>query len=393
MQERSAKHELQLQRKENALSDLDARLKENLEPLLHKLFPEGPTHRDRKGLRFGSKGSLAVTFTGAKPGSFYDHERHQGGGPLQLIQRSLSCTPTEAITWAKDFLGQHPLSQYPLNLSLKISKKNKNRSLKPTFSHPRPRNLQKISNSLQRTARYAYRDLDGHTLFYTLRLEDESGKKIVLPLSYGYFSGNSDTPSWSLKGYQADHKPLYNLHLLKECPHSKVLLVEGEKTAEAASKLFPREKMICLTWSGGAGAVHKTDWQPLFMRDVIIFPDNDKAGIDASDSICHSLRKVGIKSLHEVDREILAKELPPKWDLADPLPQGKNATFIKDMLLRAHEKGVGLDVLVSHLNLHKVQVDIHIATAVHAQVEEKMRPTLEQQFGRVEKWENNIYSS
>lgn len=78
--------------------------------------------------------------------------------------------------------------------------------------------------------------------------------------------------------------------------------MEGEKTADAASKMFPKEKMICLTWSGGAGAVSKSDWQPLFMREVIVWPDNDKAGYEASDAICSELRRVGIRSLHEVQR-------------------------------------------------------------------------------------------
>ena len=79
----------------------------------------------------------------------------------------------------------------------------------------------------------------------------------------------------------------------------------------------------------------KSDWKPLRGRDVVIWPDNDKAGFEASDSIYKELREIGVKSLREVDRLILAKECPPKWDLADPLPDGKKDGFFKEMLLRA----------------------------------------------------------
>jgi Ti-type conjugative transfer relaxase TraA len=393
LQERAAKHEIELQRKENSLVNLDADLKENLQSLLSRLFPEGPTKRSSKGLRFGSKGSMAVTLTGEKAGSFYDFERQEGGGPLHLIQRSLSCTHAEAISWAKEFLGKAPTLQVPSNFKVKNSEKEQEWvSLKPAAQQMAPA-LEEISknflaNYYKETARYAYRDTEGQILFYTLRLQDAAGKKIILPLSYGNIKGNDEAPSWSLKGYQAEKKPLYNLHLLKEFPTSKVLLVEGEKTAEAASKKFPKEKMICLTWSGGAGAVNKSDWHSLFMREVIIWPDNDKAGFEASESICRELRKIGIKSLHEVDRETLAKELPPKWDLADSLPQGKGETFIKDMILRSHEKALGLQALITYLTAYSISINTHIANEILSTIENRMRPSLEQKFGH-KTWEVN----
>ena len=378
VQDRAAKHEMN---RETPKFDLDTKLKENLEPLLLKLFPEGPTKREKKGFRFGAKGSLAVTCTGEKTGSFYDFEQQTGGGPLQLIQKSLSCNHTEAITWAKDFLDQAPTMQVPSHFTVKKAEKEQEWiSLKPDHLAPSLKELSKgLTLHYKEAARYTYHDADGTILFHTLRLENEAGKKIVLPLSFGHYKGDTE-PSWSLKGYQADKKPLYNLHLLKEYPNAKVLIVEGEKTAEAASKMFPKEKMICLTWSGGAGAVEKSEWKPLFMREVVIWPDNDKAGYEASDALCKELRKTGIKSLHEVNRSTLAQELPPKWDLADPLPQGKGEGFIKDMILRAQEKAVGLNVLASHLKSNSIQTDLNVANKVLSHVEETMRPSLEQKF-------------
>lgn len=148
-------------------------------------------------------------------------------------------------------------------------------------------------------------------------------------------SEGKQEPYWSLRGYQSESKPLYNLHLLKKFTNAKVLIVEGEKTCDAGNKLFSLDKMICLTWPGGAGAVSKADWSPLKGREVIIWPDNDKAGFDAADSVIEELQKVGVKSLRDLDRKLLTQELPPKWDLADSLPEGKSFGFLKDLVLRS----------------------------------------------------------
>ena len=134
--------------------------------------------------------------TGQKAGSFYDFEQQQGGGPLQLIQKRLSCSQTEAIAWAKDFLGQAPSIQVPSHFTVKKPEKEQEWvSLKPG-SDPAP-SLKEISKGLtihyKETARYTYREADGAILFHTLRMEDEKGKKIVLPLSYGYYKGDTRT--------------------------------------------------------------------------------------------------------------------------------------------------------------------------------------------------------
>ncbi|CAO5681366.1 MAG: hypothetical protein HEEMFOPI_01915 [Holosporales bacterium] len=52
-------------------------------------------------------------------------------------------------------------------------------------------------------------------------------------------------------------------------------------------------------------------------RDVIIFPDHDKAGETAAHKIADILKNHAVQSLSIVD---LPSTLPHKWDLADPLP-------------------------------------------------------------------------
>lgn len=76
---------------------------------------------------------------------------------------------------------------------------------------------------------------------YNLRLEDkESGKKIFLPLSYGK-SHPEESPSWRLKGYSERSELLYNAPLLKQYPDKSILVVEGEKTADAAYKMLNKD--------------------------------------------------------------------------------------------------------------------------------------------------------
>ncbi len=347
LQERAEKHQKTLNQKIQPQTDYDKELKNNLEGLLYRLFPEGPVRRDKKGFRFGAKGSLAVTCQGSKFGSFYDFENQEGGGPLQLIQKCLSCSHREAVNWAKGFLGKEEIVDLPSHFVFKGKEEQEQEwiSIKPDLNIPAP-SLKELSRGLsyhyKEVDRYAYRGKEGSLLFYIMRLEDrkEEGKKIILPLSYGYCNGSDEVAHWSLKGFQSESKPLYHLHLLKEHPNAKVLIVEGEKAADAATKLFPKERVICLTWSGGASAVSKSDWSPLAGRQVIIWPDNDKAGYAAANSICSKLKWEGVKSLQLIDKEVLTQTFPLKWDLADLLPKGITIDNLKDFILRAKEQKI-----------------------------------------------------
>jgi hypothetical protein len=60
---------------------------------------------NRRELRFGRKGSLAVVIAGPKAGSWCDHETNEGGGPLDLIMVARECSFRDALDAARDFLG------------------------------------------------------------------------------------------------------------------------------------------------------------------------------------------------------------------------------------------------------------------------------------------------
>lgn len=111
---------------------------------------------------------------------------------------------------------------------------------------------------------WRYEDIQGRTLAYAVRF-DLPDDKAVLPLCYGRYGSNS--PQWAWKALP-EPRPLYGLPKLAAMPDAPVLLVEGEKTADAAQAYFPH--LAVLTWSGGSKAVCKVDFSPLQGRKVII---------------------------------------------------------------------------------------------------------------------------
>ena len=167
----------------------------------------------------------------------------------------------------------------------------------------------------QASAMWRYDDGQGRTLGYVARFETPEGK-VILPLCFGQFG--TGRPRWVWKALP-EPRPLYNLPSLAAAPDdAPVLLVEGEKTADAAQVLFPH--CAVLTWSGGANAVGKADWSPLAGRNITIWPDNDEPGFKAALEIV-SLLKSTADSVHIV---LPSASLPEKWDVADPAPEGFN---------------------------------------------------------------------
>jgi len=164
----------------------------------------------------------------------------------------------------------------------------------------------------QASALWRYTDQQGRTLAYVARFDLPDGSKEILPLCYGS-SGNG--PRWHWKALP-EPRPLYGLEKLAAMPEATVLLVEGEKTADAAQEAYFPDYAV-LTWSGGANAVAKADFSPIHGRKAIIWPDNDEAGFKAALSLAGLLEgKADVSIVQPPDT------LPEKWDLADPTIAG-----------------------------------------------------------------------
>jgi len=118
----------------------------------------------------------------------------------------------------------------------------------------------------------------------------------------------------------------YGAEALKDSAKT-ILIVEGEKTAEAAKRIFP--DLIVLSWVGGSGSVHLTDWTVLMRREVILWPDNDKPGLKCMAKLKSILDAAGVDLVRVVS---LPPDTPKSWDLADDLPEGWNQTFLDKLM-------------------------------------------------------------
>jgi hypothetical protein len=152
---------------------------------------------------------------------------------------------------------------------------------------------------------YEYYSADGRLIGAVCRWEPAAGKKEIRPAI-------REAGSWRWKAF-ADPRPLYRLPNIAAHPDKPVLMVEGEKAAEAAIELLPG--YVVTTWPGGTGAVGKVDLSPLAGRHVVLWPDNDEPGRKAMRAVADRL--TGAKSVRGVK---LPEELPSGWDLADAIP-------------------------------------------------------------------------
>lgn len=157
------------------------------------------------------------------------------------------------------------------------------------------------------SAKWLYRDSDGHPVGYAVRFDLPNGGKEVLPFIY---ATNGTIYQWVYRGIPRP-RPMYGLELLKKYPKASVLMVEGEKCADFARSLLSPERVIVLSWMGGAQGVKHTDFSPLSGRRCILWPDNDVEGLSAMLHIAHLNRYVKYKMLP------ISEERPKKWDVAD----------------------------------------------------------------------------
>jgi len=159
---------------------------------------------------------------------------------------------------------------------------------------------------------WAYRDFDGRLMFYIERVDQADGGKHFLPLTWSKSKANWDKKGWPGK------RPIYGLDLLAKRLKAPVLVVEGEKTCDAARSIL--KDYVVVTWPNGAGAVMRVNWAPLFDRDkVLLWPDADadNKGQAAMAKLAQHLSGK-IKEIKVLD----VSGMPDKWDAADALAEG-----------------------------------------------------------------------
>lgn len=153
--------------------------------------------------------------------------------------------------------------------------------------------------------RWLYETADGKGLFWILRYDKPDGKQY-----YPYYYG--EDKKWHMKAVDKP-RPLYNLPEVTQRTKEIVLVTEGEKSADAARSLLP--SLIATTASGGSQAIKDTDWTPLSGRKVLLWRDNDKAGVLWQEKLAIILSDLGCQV--RVFKDDAFDDRPLKWDVAD----------------------------------------------------------------------------
>lgn len=249
-------------------------------------------------------------------GAWCDFATDEKGGDLISLYAAINQIPQGDA--AKELARQHdfPLNPRPNGKSyLPQPAPNRLESAPPAYpvppeNAPQPSMLHPEFGSPSKS--WAYRDGSGRVVFYVARYEPEEHRKSFLPWSW-------DGTSWRARAIP-EPRPLLNLPFPDGRP---ILIVEGEKTADAAREIAGRFYHVT-TWSSGARAHNKTDFSPCHGRRVLLWPDADQPGTDAMEELAARLAPncLEVKIIYPADQ-------PDGWDAADALADGMScADFV-----------------------------------------------------------------
>lgn len=258
--------------------EVKAALLARLPEVLRYLFPNGKQLKRefQIGSLQGEKGqSLRVSMTGDKSGLWQDFESGHGGDIFDLwavvhgldTQRDFQAVLRSCAAW----LGMSQVAQ-PLSLERR---------------------------------EWTYTDVTGKPLVTVKRTDGADGKKTFLP--YDHIAKKHAMP---------EIRPLYNLPGI--AASKRIIITEGEKCAQVLIDLG----IPATTVMGGANFdPAKTDFNSLAGKDIIIWPDNDKAGQEYVERLRIGLQSVKPRSLHVI---IPPADKPEKWDAANAVQDDVN---------------------------------------------------------------------
>ncbi len=201
---------------------------------------------------------------------------------------------------------------------------------------------------------HEYRDTGGRLVALTARTQKAGGTgKVVLPVTWRV-NPATGKGCWTCRGHGDAGAPIYGRERLGRFAggETAVLLVDGEKTCDAADRLLGRD-WAALSVMGGCGSAHRADWSDVAelirrqdRRTVIaVWPDADRPqgpndgnpALEAADRLltalglaCSDLR--GIADCRVV---VPPADLPHGWGLDDAEAAGRVAGWATAQLAEA----------------------------------------------------------
>ena len=163
---------------------------------------------------------------------------------------------------------------------------------------------------------WTYHDEAGRVLGHVYRFVKSDGGKEVLPCVWARHT-ESGAEEWRWMAFPKP-RPLYGLDRLAAKPDATVLLVEGEKCADAGHAEL--HDLAVVSWPGGGNAFGNVDCLPLSGRRVITWADFDEPGVQAMAAAREKLRALNCKLWDIVLPPAGSK--PKGWDIADAVLDG-----------------------------------------------------------------------
>jgi hypothetical protein len=187
----------------------------------------------------------------------------------------------------------------------------------------------------------AYRDADDRPIGYVLRVEMADGGKFTPQVTWAV---PTDAPAdadpvtvgrWCLTALP-EPRPLYHAEVLAKMPGKPVIVVMGEKKADALQALLG-DGAVVVSWAGGDHGRGHVDFSPLAGRRVIIWPDADTSGRAAA--VGEADRDGGVRPgayslIKEAGAASVRVIVPPDgvekgWDAGDLIKSGADAAEVR----------------------------------------------------------------
>lgn len=190
----------------------------------------------------------------------------------------------------------------------------------------------------------SYKDAEGRQMGYVLRIEMADGSKYTpqvtwaVPSSAPAGSDPLKIGRWALVT-MGDKRPLYRGEEIARNPDKPVIVVMGEKKADALQASVGSGAVV-VSWAGGDNGRFYTDFSALAGRNVLIWPDADAGGKAAAVGETNSRGEVK-KGVADFAREAGAMGvkviIPPEgvkkgWDAGDLIKSSADHKQVREFI-------------------------------------------------------------
>jgi len=294
--------------------DINAKLIGSAEAHCHSWLPGGKV----KGGQYrigGIDGSIGSSMSiNLRTGQWYDHATEDKGGDLISLYAAINNLSQGDA--ANELQGAVNIVRMTKSIHRKplVSESDWEHALTvPTDSPP------EHWEHGEPDVVHKYADAAGRPIGVIMRWNLPDGGKTISQCSWMRHK-KTDRCTWKWQAFNAP-RPLYQGELLNKMPNADVVIVEGEKAADALARKLPDH--VVLSWAGGSKAINQSDWTVLEGRKVSIWADNDAPGWEAAKQL------QGITKGNLIDAP---QDKEDGWDAADAVSEGWTAQGLLELI-------------------------------------------------------------